>query len=68
MEWMSVEDTQPKSDGVVLVTDGEYVTAAEWYVKSGWSLAREDKATGISSETITHWMPLPAPPKTRGAS
>jgi hypothetical protein len=64
MEWISIQDTQPNSDGTFLVTDGKNVTMAEWYVKGGWSLSREDKAVGFFPNSITHWMPLPAPPKT----
>jgi hypothetical protein len=63
MEWINVRDTQPKSDGIFLVTDGKNVTVAEWYVKSGWGLSREDKAGGVFPDSITHWMSLPAPPK-----
>ena len=64
MKWINVKDSLPKNDGVVLVTDGEHVTIAEWYRESGWSLSREDKAIGFFSTAITHWMLLPAPPKT----
>jgi hypothetical protein len=64
MDWVSVKDELPEHDAVVLVTDGEHVTIAEWYIGSGWSLAREDKAIGIVPGTLTHWMPLPPPPKT----
>jgi len=64
MDWVSVKDELPEHDALVLVTDGEHVTIAEWYQEDGWSLSREDRAIGISSSTITHWMPLPAPPKT----
>jgi hypothetical protein len=68
MSWINVKDEMPRRDGVMHVTDGEHVTIAEWYEAGGWSLSREDKASGFSSDTITQWMPLPAPPKTTGGS
>jgi hypothetical protein len=62
MKWISIKDELPEKDSLVLITDGERVTIAEWYQESGWSLSREDQAIGIFPDTITHWMPLPAPP------
>lgn len=64
MDWVSVKDELPQHAAVVLVTDGERVTAADWYKEGGWGFSREDKAVGFSPDSITHWMPLPTPPKT----
>ena len=51
-EWISVKDRLPKT-GTVLATDGKVViTAPSPSVTLG----------GV----ITHWMPLPEPPKNRG--
>lgn len=68
MKWISIKDKLPEKDSLVLITDGERVTIAEWYQEQGWGLAREDKAIGIFADTITHWMPLPAPPNAMQSS
>lgn len=69
-EWISVKDRLPElishngtraySDAVFVFTTGKKVMAAVWdgtqfiFAKSFW------EAWG---EEITHWMPLPEPPK-----
>lgn len=73
MEWISVEDRLPEPDsGEVLV----WLTGGRCAFDE-WHMHREDP-TGMSTthvlemglmwrdyefEDITHWMPLPAPPK-----
>ena len=60
MEWQTI-DTAPKDGTVVLIKkDGSQVVAYceddIWYCDIyGWELLDQD--------TITHWMPLPEPPK-----
>lgn len=62
MDWTSVKDQLPNEDCMVLVTDGQRVTLADWTLNDGWMLDREDRAVGITANFITHWMPLPKPP------
>lgn len=66
MKWISVKDKLPEEDQTVVFVEkngsfpclGIYNTyngIGEWYIP-----AYDDAA---SSEFVTHWMPLPEPPK-----
>lgn len=65
--WISVEDRLPKEKQKVLVympaderCDHEYICEALYnYAWHGW----EDADEPIELEGITHWMPLPQPPR-----
>lgn len=65
-EWISVEDELPSKDGKYLVCSNTNrwkqgnVYQARYYAGHGWG--QKDKGKGI-----THWMPLPEPPKMKGA-
>ncbi len=63
MNWISVNERLPVKDCTVLVAVDQRVAIADWYVKDGWSISREDSAMGMTSNTVTHWMPLPDPPE-----
>ena len=62
-EWVSVEDTVPDPGERVLATDGTFVgeayrtSANSWYRHTGFPW--RDCLQSI----VTHWMPLPKPPK-----
>ena len=64
MKWISVNDRLPEYDKWGLVTDGTYVQEGrrEKTDSSGehWQVRN---AVTIESKKITHWMPLPEPPK-----
>lgn len=49
-EWISVKDRLPKG-GTVLATDGRVVITAP------------SSSVTVDGPAITHWMPLPEPPK-----
>ena len=59
-EWISVDDRLPPADTAVLLF-------ARWYVEIGWYDGNNDEwKTGITTFDncgVTHWMPLPQPPK-----
>jgi len=72
-EWISVKDRLPENNDDVLVTDGEdcavlffHKNDNKW--KYGYGLLEAynyDGGACIEAETqgMTHWMPLPEPPK-----
>lgn len=71
-EWVSVKDRLPLTaiDGQnftiieVLVTDGEHVHATD-FSAGGFPVAwgEFDAYGAIARSQITHWQPLPEPPK-----
>ena len=63
MMWIKVKDRLPDKDCIALVTDGQHVTLGDWTRNDGWMLSREDRAFGITADSVTHWMPLPEPPQ-----
>lgn len=64
--WVSVDVELPSKDGKYLVCSNNNrwnknnVYQARYYAGHGWG--QKDKGKGI-----THWMPLPTPPKMKGA-
>ena len=62
MKWIDVKDDLPKTVGDVLVYEpGEEPCIA--FVPLGFSkLKLWELVTGGSTNRVTHWMPLPAPP------
>ena len=66
-EWISVEDRLPEySDDefadAVLVTDG-FVQHMAYFVGGEWRFAESGEIKEPMWYRITHWMPLPEPPK-----
>lgn len=61
--WISVKDRLPEA-GKILVTDGETVTISNgaWLYRSPEGKIRVPANYGAGL-TVTHWMPLPEPPK-----
>lgn len=57
--WISVKERLPKFGDDVLVADKEGVTLAFLTVEGEWVIEAFDL-----DEKVTHWMPLPPPPKT----
>ena len=57
-EWISVEERVPDNGETVLTVDNEgYMIVASWYELGGWFLPV------CRANPVTHWMPLPVPPK-----
>ena len=58
-QWISVKDRLPESSGSYIVYSGKSGTV---FTAHFW--ARDNRWSGRSLNlTITHWMPLPEPPK-----
>ena len=55
-----------KYSDTVIVTNGEYCTSARWlyYTLGGWYGWYDDGDEEVKD--VTHWMPVPAPPKKGG--
>lgn len=62
-QWISVKDRLPEA-GKILVTDGKTVTISNgaWLYRSLEGKTRVPANYGAGL-TVTHWMPLPEPPK-----
>lgn len=57
-EWISVKDMLPKNDEIVIIcTDKNFIYAGE-LIGDTWFLDNDSWTA-----TVTHWMPLPQPPK-----
>ena len=57
-EWILVKDRLPKHDEIVIIcTDENFIYAGE-LVGDTWFLDNDSWTA-----TVTHWMPLPRPPK-----
>lgn len=62
MEWISVKDGLPEDGKDYLVTDGDACMVAAYNngIKK-WNFFVIDHY--LDSKDVTHWMPLPEPPK-----
>ena len=57
-EWISVDDRLPEKDEIVIIcTDKNFIYAGE-LIGDTWFLDNDSWTA-----TVTHWMPLPQPPK-----
>jgi hypothetical protein len=60
-EWISVEDRLPERNGRYFThccVDGQSLVCVLYY----------NKYNGFDEDTVTHWMPLPQPPRMKGGA
>lgn len=65
-EWISVKDRLPNDYQAVIVSDGgepEFAIFYKYYYGYGPTFVTPDCYEEEIIEGITHWMPLPEPPK-----
>ncbi len=62
MEWISVKDRLPKEFIACIVATHREVVCAYW-VELPAHFRSIDRQDGINPDDVTHWMPLPEPPK-----
>ncbi len=64
-EWISVKDRLPEEDKPYIISyrsnDEQKVVGAFWDSFEGYNQFTTDE--GLIYEDVTHWMPLPNPPK-----
>ena len=61
-EWISVDDRLPECDKWVLACgDGAMMTMG--FIDGQWRDMIKSAFPNVTPESVTHWMPLPEPPK-----
>ena len=65
MEWISVKDELPKNEDDVLVHYHPFGWLPEIFIGflEGGKWISQEGLPFSSQESLTHWMPLPEPPK-----
>jgi len=58
VEWISVDDRMPEPDEDVLVCTNKTEVCLGYYTGAYWI-----KYARYNTAIVTHWMPLPEPPK-----
>jgi hypothetical protein len=56
-EWISVKDRLPEDASTVLAIDSDGTISSAYYV------GRWHSGGDLDEDAVTHWMPLPEPPK-----
>lgn len=65
-EWISVEDGLPEGKRWVLIAasnKGKKYCCQVWFDGEDWLIDDTDEIGPIYAVNVTHWMPLPEPPK-----
>ena len=68
-EWISVDERLPEESGYYLTYNEGVTSALEYSVRHKLFNATDDLPEAFSKKnsiTVSHWMPLPEPPKMKG--
>ena len=67
MEWRTDFENAPKDGRQILVFNGTEMAAVEYYQRKDgtafWELGHSEGIRIYLKRPLTHWMPLPEPPK-----
>lgn len=69
LSWISVKERLPEERTMVLIVDGGEVSVGQYspteYHPTGWwdYLSTDINGCEVECHNVTHWMPLPEPPK-----
>ena len=70
-EWISVDERLPEESGYYLTYHNGVTSALEYSVRHKLFNAADDLPEAFSKEhsiMVSHWMPLPEPPKMKGGA
>ena len=62
-KWISVEERLPEKAGEVLIVVSRFVAVAWYHPKTRCFESGSGLCWFVSENAVTHWMPLPEPPK-----
>jgi len=65
IEWIKVEDRLPDNDNWVIISTKDEVSSAYFSLNGGWFkfIAGSKYPISIMNSSVTHWQPMPEPPK-----
>lgn len=63
MEWVNIEDRLPEKPMPVIVYIADRGSVMLTNFNGDFALVRVGYEIGFSAHGVTHWMPLPEPPK-----
>ena len=62
-KWIKIEDRLPTRDEDVLIYDGETISVGYHDGRVFMDYMNQDDMRVYSNSKVTHWMPIPDPPK-----
>jgi len=62
-DWISVKDRLPTKETYLILYDEKNGCAPGYYEDQWWTYFFYGNECNARAENVTHWMPLPTPPK-----
>jgi len=63
MKWIRVNDRLPKNGGYIMVTNNDSLPFIAMFHEDTGNVTTNENETYKLQHQLTHWMPLPSPPK-----